>query len=544
MALTIATVATDVIDFGSAVGTTLSKFTVWGWFRTATLSNNKAFWGKGATTSMRYFIHASAGNVTFKVPRATTATTYTTNDAPLSSNTWHFWSATFDSSVTPVAHIYVAQFGNALVERTYGTSTDGTGGLSADTGANFLLGVNGNFSGQAGRHAFIGYVADVLNLGQLKSLMAHPRVVASNKLFCSVGFNGTGTQADWSGNGNNGTVTGATVGAHVPIRPIFGGFAGWRGSYTTPSGSLVTLTISTVTSTATPTIVRNPSRVVSTVTGTGTSSIVRQPNRIASATSTGTPTLVRAAQRLLALVTGTGTAGVIRQPQRVVSTVTSTGTPSIVQSLQRIISVISTATASLIRQPNRIIGAVTATGTATVTTVKLVLFTVATVTATGTATIIRQVQRIVSATGTGTPSVVRLAARIISTVTATGSATVTSLKVILLTIATVTATGTASVTRQAQRVIVATATGSPTMVRLVSRVVAATATATPVILRLSKRIFSAIANGIASVLTAIIGNQPTPGSRTYVVPADTRTFTPPEDGRTFTPPTDDRTFIV
>jgi hypothetical protein len=45
---------------------------------------------------------------------------------------------------------------------------------------------------------------------------------ANSKIFIHLGFAGTGTQPDLSGHGNSGTVTGATVGAHVPLGPMFG----------------------------------------------------------------------------------------------------------------------------------------------------------------------------------------------------------------------------------------------------------------------------------------------------------------------------------
>lgn len=41
---------------------------------------------------------------------------------------------------------------------------------------------------------------------------------ASCVLFENYGWNGVGTQPDWSGKGNNGVVTGATVASHVPLR--------------------------------------------------------------------------------------------------------------------------------------------------------------------------------------------------------------------------------------------------------------------------------------------------------------------------------------
>jgi hypothetical protein len=49
-----------------------------------------------------------------------------------------------------------------------------------------------------------------------------PRPIAGCVGFWHLGANGVGTQPDWSGNANAGTVTGATVSDHVPLGPWFG----------------------------------------------------------------------------------------------------------------------------------------------------------------------------------------------------------------------------------------------------------------------------------------------------------------------------------
>jgi hypothetical protein len=55
----------------------------------------------------------------------------------------------------------------------------------------------------------------------------------------NLGYQGTGTQLDYTGGGKNGTVTGATVSDHQPI-PTFFGFSPDRdpGGFTALSGTL------------------------------------------------------------------------------------------------------------------------------------------------------------------------------------------------------------------------------------------------------------------------------------------------------------------
>jgi len=66
------------------------------------------------------------------------------------------------------------------------------------------------------------YFDRALSLGEIRSLQFHPRVLSGCVLYSHYGFNGTGTQPDWSGKGNSGTVTGATVSNHVPLGSPFG----------------------------------------------------------------------------------------------------------------------------------------------------------------------------------------------------------------------------------------------------------------------------------------------------------------------------------
>lgn len=71
-----------------------------------------------------------------------------------------------------------------------------------------------------GKIAWVAIYTSLLSLEQIRAqqynLLA-PVDPANCVLFMNLGWNGTGTQPDWSGTGNNGTVTSATVADHVPI---------------------------------------------------------------------------------------------------------------------------------------------------------------------------------------------------------------------------------------------------------------------------------------------------------------------------------------
>jgi hypothetical protein len=71
-----------------------------------------------------------------------------------------------------------------------------------------------------GRIGMVHVVNTRLTLGQMKAQQFAPHVIPGSVLYTRLGWNGTGTQADWSGGQNNCTVTGATVGNDVPIMPF------------------------------------------------------------------------------------------------------------------------------------------------------------------------------------------------------------------------------------------------------------------------------------------------------------------------------------
>jgi hypothetical protein len=71
-------------------------------------------------------------------------------------------------------------------------------------------------SGRMGATAYLG--SSLLTLGEIQSWQFAPRMMAGCVGFWRLGDNGTGTQPDLSGNGNNGTVTGATQSDNPPLR--------------------------------------------------------------------------------------------------------------------------------------------------------------------------------------------------------------------------------------------------------------------------------------------------------------------------------------
>ena len=107
----------------------------------------------------------------------------------------------------------------------YTTQNNGAGPIISDAAQNLFVGAGRDFGASfrfGGDVATIHIVGANLTNAQIIKQWMRPQIIASTVLFTHYGFNGTGTQPDWSGNNNSGAVTGATVADHVPLGPPFG----------------------------------------------------------------------------------------------------------------------------------------------------------------------------------------------------------------------------------------------------------------------------------------------------------------------------------
>lgn len=231
MALTFGAVSTDRVDHGSDASIdNLDPFTMMMWCNISTLVNTRYLFGKGLVK--RSWLAGTGGNITLRVATAGSDLIYTTDDTPLSVDKWHFIAITANSSggAGETANIYVGDLTTLAVESTYGTAVDG-GAFDSDAAETMQFGNQSASSVNAllGDIAVVAYVGAELSLAQIRSWQFRPRKLASMVIYSHYGFNGTGAQADWSGKGNSGTVTGVTVAGHVPLGPPFAFDLGWEG---------------------------------------------------------------------------------------------------------------------------------------------------------------------------------------------------------------------------------------------------------------------------------------------------------------------------
>lgn len=232
MALRFGAVASDEVRVTSNAGITgNATWSFCAWVRPTTLNNGGRIFQKGLNPNQRIlYLNGTGGNIECDFGRGSGGGglgLYLSSGNPLSTtNKWYFVACTGDSGASAgnIIHIYVGDLLTIVTEVSYTSKQDGTGTVPGDSGADFIIGNNTNhlsstvWNGDIANSMFLPGV--VLTVGQFRSLQFQMQPIANTKIFHELGFNGTSTQTDWSGNANNGTVTGATQVAHIPLKRL------------------------------------------------------------------------------------------------------------------------------------------------------------------------------------------------------------------------------------------------------------------------------------------------------------------------------------
>ncbi len=174
--------------------------------------------------------NGGAGRVQFFRDYTGTDLNAHTTGSELTVNEWHIMFAV-DNGLNNTPNLFIAQLGSVLVEPTLSTQDAGTTAVVVDNADDLEWGHNP----QSGDRSYVGdiavgmYIAESLTLAQCKMIYGHIShgLVFDTRVYNILGYAGTGTQPDWSGNGNTGAVTGATVADHAPLGPPFGFDAGF-----------------------------------------------------------------------------------------------------------------------------------------------------------------------------------------------------------------------------------------------------------------------------------------------------------------------------
>jgi len=117
---------------------------------------------------------------------------------------------------------------NAAEPSSYTSQSGGSGSAGAESGEDLLIGRHTDNFRWRGRIAWVHVVNTNLTVAQMIDQQWNPHPISGSVIFSHYGYNGTTDCPDWSGTGNTGAITGATVADHVPANtPPFGYSAGW-----------------------------------------------------------------------------------------------------------------------------------------------------------------------------------------------------------------------------------------------------------------------------------------------------------------------------
>ena len=212
---------TAEVDFGSAASLDDLGPSTWMFiYRPTTVDTTfRYLWRKFISGSGTNINHHDSDLEFSRGYSTTNMVTFSTGDV-ISANNWY---VTFfvDGGAAVAPRIYHAQLGTALAEVSYGTQTTPVGALTTDAAASALVGFRNSTNRFIGDIAVVAVWEEVLSLDQCKQQYWRAFPTANSRLLTHLGFNGTGTQPDWSGNLNTGAVTAATVTDHAPLPQPF-----------------------------------------------------------------------------------------------------------------------------------------------------------------------------------------------------------------------------------------------------------------------------------------------------------------------------------
>lgn len=210
----------DRVDIGS--GTTiddLTTFTILVWcFPTANSAAPRKLWQKGTIAGGGGYrllqVLNTSGAIEGELDRATGDIQIDTNNSSLTTGAWQFYAFVADiNGVNTAQHIYGGSQTAVLSEFGYAVRSAGSGAAVTDNTQNGIIGNNsGNASAFQGYIAYAAVYNIALTSAQIENQRHHPHRTMNDGCveMTWLGLSGTGNQLDLSGNGNDGTVTGAT----------------------------------------------------------------------------------------------------------------------------------------------------------------------------------------------------------------------------------------------------------------------------------------------------------------------------------------------
>ena len=223
MSLVFGAAATDEVALAAGLNNQ-HTFTILMWHYPTTRTNGRYFSYKGASADKGVFWSNVGNGPHLGVARATLAASAESSKT-YTLNQWWYNAFTYDESDGP--RIFSGDLATLASEDSSVATFPvvGTGASSDDSGAGWRFGGAAVLSrAYQGRIAIFAHYRRRFSLAEIIASQFLPRTDADCDIFIEAGWNGTGTQPNWTtlGAGINGTVAGATVGPHVPLASPFG----------------------------------------------------------------------------------------------------------------------------------------------------------------------------------------------------------------------------------------------------------------------------------------------------------------------------------
>lgn len=227
----------------------LNPFTYVFWLMPTTLAASRRVQQLGLSPSGRHGMQLTdtSGNVNCFVGRATANTSYTTSSTPLAPvDSWRLIGYDFDSTLAPAMRVMAGSLTSPAAEATYASAADGSGTVTAQSGAQNLYLLNFESLNQAfqGRIAAAALFARRLTLAEYRLWQysafddPFPAVMTGCRGLWYPGNDGVTKAIDYSGFHNDGAVTGLTLGRGVAL-PTLDQWAQVRPRYFAPTAAAV-----------------------------------------------------------------------------------------------------------------------------------------------------------------------------------------------------------------------------------------------------------------------------------------------------------------
>lgn len=193
-------------------------------FRTSSMNqNSRVLIAKGSylTGTTGWVISGRTNGTTRlvgRVYRATTNTEVVPSGNAYTSGEWTWVAMAWNLAGSPTLQVYTGNLTSPMT--SYASTTGGAGAYRADTADDLQY---GNYDGGGSTNTWGGGIAvgmvynRRLTLDEILAIQFNPQRGVGCVAYHRFGDNGTGTQYDLSGNGNHGTVTGATQTANATL---------------------------------------------------------------------------------------------------------------------------------------------------------------------------------------------------------------------------------------------------------------------------------------------------------------------------------------